>query len=115
MSELLELQQAFVRLQAEFQLWAYAQGYALTYSEAWRSEEEAELQAQRGAGIVHSLHCERLAIDLNLFRDGRLLTSKEDYAPLGEKWKSLHSLARWGGDFKRVDVDHFSLAYGGME
>ena len=110
-----EQQSLFVRLIGEFIGWIYSQGYELTFSEAWRSEEEAELQAKNGAGIIHSLHTERLAIDLNLFKNGELLTSKDDYVPLGEKWKSMHELARWGGDFRRVDADHFSLTYGGVE
>lgn len=110
-----EQQSLFARLAAELIVWAYAQGYEITLSEAWRSPEEAEVQAKRGAGIAHSLHSQRLAIDLNLFRQGQLLAAKDDYRPLGEKWKSMHELARWGGDFTRVDADHFSLAWGGME
>lgn len=110
-----EQQSLFCQLIAQFITWAYGQGYELTFSEAWRSPEEAELQAQKGAGIVHSLHTERLAIDLNLFRDGQLLVSVDDYRPLGTQWESMHPLARWGGRFQRVDIDHFSMEWEGVQ
>lgn len=35
------------------------------------------------------------------------------YRLLGEKWRRLHFLARWGGDFSKPDSDHFSFAWGG--
>lgn len=110
-----EQQSLFVKLMVEFIEWVYAQGYELTFGETWRSPQEAEIQAQSGAGIRHTLHTERLAIDLNLFKNGVLLSEKADYQPLGDKWKSMHPLARWGGDFRRVDADHFSLEWQGVE
>jgi hypothetical protein len=110
-----EQQSLFVTLIAQFIDWVYEQGYELTFSEAWRSPEEAAAQAAKGAGVTNSLHTQRLAIDLNLFKDGVLLTSVSDYEPLGTQWKSMHPLARWGGDFSRPDADHFSLTYGGVE
>lgn len=41
----------------------------------------------------------------------------ESYAWLGEEWKRLHLLARWGGDFKgrSADGNHFSFQYGGVK
>ena len=109
-----EQQSLFVKLTADFIQWVYANGYELTFSEAWRSPQEAALQAKIGAGIAHSLHTERLAIDLNLFKNGANLVGREAYLPLGLKWKSMHPLARWGGDFARVDADHFSLTWQGV-
>jgi hypothetical protein len=116
MSDLLSLQQTFVELVSTKLIpWAIANGYAMTFGEAWRSPEEAAIQAAKGAGVAHSLHTERLAVDLNLFRGRQILLNLEDYRPIGEYWKTLHPLARWGGDFKRVDADHFSLTFGGVE
>lgn len=114
MSELLDLQQEFVGLQAEFQLWVISAGYGLTYGETWRSPEEAAIQAAKGAGVKCSLHTEKLAIDLNAFKDGKELLTATDFRVLGERWKGMHPLARWGGDFTRIDADHFSLTYGGV-
>ncbi len=38
-----------------------------------------------------------------------------DYKVLGDKWKTMHSLARWGGDFRRADGGHFSLEHNGVK
>lgn len=103
-------QSLFVRLVARLIEWSYANGYELTFGEAWRTPEQAKINAASGAGISNSLHIDRLAIDLNLFRDGRWLSATEDFAPLGAYWKSLHEDCRWGGDFtKRKDGNHFSI------
>jgi hypothetical protein len=110
-----EQQSLFVKLIGTFIEWVYQNGYELTFSEAYRSPQEAALDAQTGAGIANSLHTQRLAIDLNLFRNGVLLASVDDYRPLGDYWKGMHELARWGGDFSRPDADHFSLTYNGIE
>jgi len=54
--------------------WAYAQGYQLTAGELYRPSEQAALNAAKGSGIAHSLHTQRLAVDLQLFKDGTYLT-----------------------------------------
>ena len=115
MSALLDQQVEFPPLVARLIDWAYANGYTLTFGEAWRSPAEAAINAQTGAGIANSLHTERLAIDLNLFKDGVLLESVDDYRPAGEYWLTLHTLARWGGTWAKPDADHFSLTFGGIE
>lgn len=112
---LLQQQQYFAHTVGEFLCWIYQQGYQVTFSEAYRSPQEAAINARTGAGIAHSLHCERLAIDLNLFRAGKLLTSVEDYRPLGEHWESIDTLCCWGGRFSRPDADHFSMTWGDIK
>ncbi len=37
------------------------------------------------------------------------LEKKEDYAPLGQYWESLHPENRWGGLFPRADYVHFEI------
>lgn len=104
------LQQEFTRAVARLIEHAYAEGYALTFGEAWRTPEQARLNAEKGSGVANSLHGERLAIDLNLFRDHTWLSRTEDHAPLGAFWKALHPAARWGGDFTaRPDGNHYSF------
>ncbi len=44
-----------------------------------------------------SFHYMRLAIDLNLFKDGKYLRNTEDHEPLGVFWESLGGT--WGGRF----------------
>lgn len=86
------------------------EGYECTLGEALRTPEMAELYAKQGKGIRNSLHCKRLAIDLNLFKDGVYLPDTEDYRAFGEYWESLDPLNRWGGRFK--DGGHFSMTDG---
>ena len=81
--------------------------YKLTGAELYRTTEQAELNAQKGSGIRNSLHTNRLAIDLNLFIDGKYRTDTKSYTELGEFWKGLSIENRWGGDFSRPDGNHF--------
>lgn len=109
-----ERQRLFTRLVGKLIEFAYANGYELTFGEAYRTPEQAALNAKSGKGIANSLHGMRLAIDLNLFRDGIYLSASEDHRPLGEFWESLHPDCRWGGRFTRPDGNHYSLTYGGI-
>lgn len=106
-----EKQSLFVLLVAELIFKAQDLGYEVTFGEAYRSPEEAERLAKLGKGIKNSLHTQRLAIDLNLFKDGQYLSSTEAHRVLGEWWEDQHELCRWGGRFK--DGNHYSLAHGG--
>lgn len=89
---------------------ADALGYAVTFGEAWRTPEQAKLNAAKGIGTSTSLHIERLAIDLNLFKDGRYITDGEGHTELGHWWKMLGQDHRWGGDFAKKDFNHYSIS-----
>ena len=104
-------QSLFARHVAALIAHAYAMGYEVTLGDAYRSPEEAARLSKAGKGIATSLHTQRLAIDLNLFKDGHYLTSTEAHRPLGEWWEKQHELARWGGRFK--DGNHYSFTHGG--
>lgn len=109
-------QRLFTRLVGLLIEYAYQQGYELTFGEAFRTPEQAKAHAKVGKGIANSLHSMRLAIDLNLFKDGAFLTRSEDHAPLGVFWKSLHPECCWGGDFRPMqDGNHYSLSHGGVK
>ncbi len=108
-------QRLFTRLMGEFIVWACDKGYGLTFGEAFRTPEQAAWNAAKGIGIAHSLHTSRLAIDLNLFVSGMFAADVETYRPLGEQWKTMHPLCRWGGDFSRPDADHFSMEWQGVK
>jgi hypothetical protein len=103
-------QSIFARNVARLIEWAYDNGFELTLGEAWRPQWVADEYAKQGKGISKSLHIERLAIDLNLFRAGEFLTSEDDYRRLGDAWKSLHKMNRAGVDFH--DAPHFSMSLG---
>jgi len=108
-------QQKFARLVALLIQQANHQGFEVTLGEAYRPPEMAQIYAQDDRGIPNSLHTSRLAIDLNLFLNGRYLTQTEDYRPLGEWWVLQDPDCRWGGHFQsRADGSHFSLTHGGV-
>lgn len=104
-------QSLLVQLVAQLIHAATEMGYELTFGEAQRSPEEAARLAKLGKGIVGSLHTQRLAIDLNLFRDGVYLSSTKAHEPLGVWWEAQHPLCRWGGRFG--DGNHYSLEHQG--
>lgn len=115
-------QRLFVLLIAELIQFAYDNDYELTFGECYRTPEQAALNAQSGKGISNSLHTKRLAIDFNLFLDTSpdgdediYAQNSEAFKELGEYWKSLHPLCRWGGDFRKPDGNHFSLEHEGVK
>jgi len=71
-------------------------GYQATWGHAWRSPACA-------VGSKSSKHKRRLAVDVNLFRDGVYLEGTEDHRPLGEWWESIGG--EWGGRFD--DGNHY--------
>lgn len=92
----------------------FSQGYSVSFGEAYRTPEQAEIYFKERKGIEHSLHCKRLAIDLNLHdTNGHYLTNIKDYAFAGKYWESLHLHNRWGGNFKsgcaKGDSNHFEM------
>lgn len=108
-----EKQQLFAVRIANLIHWADSKGYRLTFGEAYRTPEQAALNAKKGSGISNSLHTQRLAVDFNLFINGVYQTQTEAYRPLGEYWESLGG--SWGGRFKsNPDGNHFSLEHNGV-
>ncbi len=106
-------QRQFTLMVAKLIQWSYEAGYELTFGEAYRTPEQAALNAKRGSGISNSLHTQRLAVDLNLFKDGQYLSDSASYTPLGEYWESIGG--SWGGRFKtNPDGNHFSLEWNGV-
>ncbi len=108
-----EKQRHFVRLLGRLLAELHALGFEATVGDAYRSPEEADRLAALGKGIVNSLHTRRLAIDLNLFRDGEYVTQTMALEPLGRFWEGLHPDTRWGGRFG--DGNHFSLTHEGIK
>ena len=105
---------------------AIAQGYQLTFGEAYRPQSQIFLNyygydlTQTGvpdepirlikrnptSKTLFSRHGDRLAVDFNLFKDGKLLTTVADYKVLGDFWTDLDLSNVWGGDWNR---NHNSL------
>lgn len=130
-----EKQRLFVKMVGQLIRWAYDNGYELTFGEAKRTDEQAEINAlgedgrarlirtiqtafpilaekignNTGSGIRGSLHEIGLAIDLNLFRHGVYLSRTDDHRKMGEFWESIGGT--WGGRFG--DGNHYSLGHNG--
>lgn len=77
-------------------------GYEFTLGDARRSIEEAQR-----LGKADSLHTKQLAIDINLFKDGKYLSSTESHRIFGEWWERQHLRCRWGGRFN--DGNHYEF------
>ena len=125
---LLDKQNAFAALAAKLIHRAQATGYQVSLGEAWRTPEQAKftieqvlLNAQKGTGIASSLHIKRLALDLNLFHNGKYLAASSDYEELGKWWEAQSTgqgpnsiRCTWGGRFKKPDGNHFSIEHEGI-
>jgi hypothetical protein len=96
-------QSKFVEMVGRLIAFAYANGYELTFGEAYDDDGVGHMKG--------SLHYIRMAIDLNLFKDGVWLKTTEDHLPLGEFWESIGG--SWGGRFG--DGNHYSLVHEGRK
>ena len=107
MAETLRQKQSrFARMVARLIDKAFAMGYEVTLGDAYRDPRvHGALGEKRSYSSSMSLHKQRLAIDLNLFRDGRYLSSTESHRPLGEWWEAQGG--SWGGRFE--DGNHYEL------
>lgn len=85
-------------------------GFLVTGGELFRTVEQQQIHVKAGRSkTMNSLHMQRRAVDLNFFKNGKLTYDKNDLAPLGKYWESLHPLNSWGGNGVRfVDTPHFS-------
>lgn len=112
---LLEKQQVFTRQLSVFLDDLNALGYEVTLGEAWRPDATAEYYQKIGKGTRNSLHRIRLAIDLNLFKDGKFLKQTPEYELAGKLWESYSHpgcVFTWGGHFE--DGNHFSITHNGV-
>lgn len=93
---------------------AFALGYEVTIGDAFRDPRvHGEMGVKKGYGHYKSCHKLKLAIDLNLYKDGVYLSKTSDHKKLGEWWESQDPLCRWGGRFE--DGNHYSLEHEGSK
>lgn len=105
-------QRIFSRMVADLILFAYERGYELTLGDAYRDPRVfGPVGTRKYYSSANSLHKERLAIDLNLFKDGAFLTRTEDHKELGEFWEAIGGT--WGGRFN--DGNHYSIEHNGRK
>ncbi len=109
-----QIQSDYARLVPRLIDKAFSLGYEVTLGDAYRDPRVfGTLGTRRGYGHPSSAHKQRLAIDLNLFRDGKFLGETSDHRELGEWWEQQHPLARWGGRFN--DGNHYSFEVDGVK
>ena len=104
-----EKQSIFLKNIAKLILWSFENGYELTGQELFRTQEQQDIYFKTGKSKVkYSKHQDKLAIDLNLFINGKYVTDKESFKPLAEYWRSLHhrniSGSDWGWDFNHFQA-----------
>ena len=108
MSPLLQLQQKFTRLLPRLYDYIHTNGWECTQAEGTNLEHVGHM--------AHSLHYLALAQDLNLFVGGVWQTKDcPEWQSIGAYWLTLDPDCRWGGKFTSVDLDHFSLTFGGLQ
>ena len=105
-------QRKFTRMIAQLIEYAYQNGYELTFGDAYRDPRlHGDVGVKKSYSSANSLHKSRLAVDLNLFKNGQYLTTTEAHKPLGEYWESIGGT--WGGRFN--DGNHYSLEHQGRK
>jgi hypothetical protein len=76
----------------------YARGYGCTGGHLYRCQDCP-------VGTKNSNHKIRLAVDLQLFKDGKYLTDPEEYRQFAQYWEALHPDNRSG--IRYNDANHF--------
>lgn len=93
---------------------AHELGFEVTVGDAFRDARAfGKLGEKVAYGNAFSCHKLRLAIDLNLFKNGEYLSSTESHRQLGEWWESQAPDHCWGGRFN--DGNHYSITHEGMK
>lgn len=96
---------------------AHELGFQVTMGETLRSQEEANRLAKLGLGSKNSVHRLKLAVDLNLFRDGVYQTNSEAHRELGTWWEHQSAgkdfTCHWGGHWG--DGNHYSIGHNGVK
>ena len=104
-----EKQSVFLKNVALLIGWAFDNGFELTGGELQRTREQQEVYVNEGLSkTMNSQHLKKLAIDLNLFVNGKYQRNREAYRPLAEYWKSLHPDNVAGYDWG-WDANHFEM------
>jgi hypothetical protein len=109
---LLQKQFRFSQMVAALVIVAVERGFQVTLGDAYRDPRVfGPMGVRKGYGQGRSAHKQRLAIDLNLFKDGQYLQGTEAHRELGLWWEAQGGC--WGGRFE--DGNHYSLEHEGVK
>ena len=107
-------QELFMRLLPRLIDKAHQLGFQLRGGDLFRDPRvHGYMGEKKSYSHKNSCHKLKLAIDLNLFKDGHFLQTTEAHQELGEWWEQQHDLCRWGGRFSNPDGNHYSITYNG--
>ena len=95
---------------------AYEGGiYYCTFGDAYRDPRSHGKMGDKGVyGRPYSAHKQRLAVDLNLYKNGVWQRSTKAHEPFGKYWEALNENNVWGGLFSSPDGNHYSRRHGGI-
>ena len=99
-------QDKFMGMVAKLVNKAHELGFMITGGTLWREPWVALYYEKHGKGVYPSYHTHRLAVDVQLHKDGKYLRDTKDYEPLGAWWETIGGT--WGGRFTKPDGNHFS-------
>ena len=92
-----EKQELFMRLLPRLIDKAHELGFEIRGGDLFRDPRvHGQMGVKQGYGAPNSCHKLKLAIDLNLFKDGAFIQTTEGHRELGEWWEKQHELCRWG-------------------
>ncbi len=96
-----ELQEEFMLMVGHLIIYAYSLGYRIRGGHLLRCRLCL-------TGAKQSVHKDKLAIDLNLFKDGQFLTDGTGHDELHDFWDQM-------GGAERIpnDLNHYSMEYQG--
>lgn len=113
-----EKQRLFTKCISELINYAYAMGYELTLGDAYRDPRvHGQFGEKKSYSASRSVHKMRLAMDFNLFVDGKYIADGDHtaYKDLGEFWEGMNEFSAWGGNFSFGDANHFSFEHEGVK
>jgi len=96
---LVDKQNKFAGMVALLVLYIQSQGYQVTYGDAYRDDRVTY-------GHPKSTHRFRLAVDLNIFKDGVYLSGDEDHAKFHDFWDSIGGSERIENDGNHYSCEH---------
>ncbi len=107
-------QELFAILYAQHVAWLNQKGYRTRLGDLFRDPRAfGEVGEEGPYGAPYSMHKDKCAGDINLFKNGKFLTKTSDHLESGRKWESRHPLCCWGGRFD--DGNHYSITHGGRK
>ena len=105
-----ENQVAFAKDTIKLYQYILENGFEFTYGEVLRTQEQQAIYIKEGKSKTsNSRHLIKCAVDLNIFKDGALIDSKEMLQSIGDFWESLSDRNKWGGNYTGgfLDTPHY--------